>query len=203
MDKAIEWLREKGLAAQTKKAGKIAAEGVSYAIVDKRRGRRAGGATLRPTSWPRTTPSRASSRTALPSVAEQNPADVDALKAATYPGTDRTVAAVTADKVLAIGENLQIRRFVRYAERREHSLCPHERQDRRSGEPGRVEGIDDQRQASSSWARIWPCRSAAMNPTYVSSDEVPEAVVEKEKAVQLAKALEESAANTKIPAEKS
>ena len=32
-DKAIEWLREKGLAAQTKKAGKIAAEGVSYAIV--------------------------------------------------------------------------------------------------------------------------------------------------------------------------
>ena len=31
-DKAIEWLREKGLAAQTKKAGKIAAEGVSYAI---------------------------------------------------------------------------------------------------------------------------------------------------------------------------
>ena len=32
-DKAIEWLREKGLAAHTKKAGKIAAEGVSYAIV--------------------------------------------------------------------------------------------------------------------------------------------------------------------------
>ena len=32
-DKAIEWLREKGLAAQTKKAGKVAAEGVSYAIV--------------------------------------------------------------------------------------------------------------------------------------------------------------------------
>ena len=33
IDKAIEWLREKGLAAQTKKAGKVAAEGVSYAIV--------------------------------------------------------------------------------------------------------------------------------------------------------------------------
>ena len=34
-DKAIEWLREKGLAAQTKKAGKVAAEGVSYAIVNE------------------------------------------------------------------------------------------------------------------------------------------------------------------------
>ena len=32
-DKAIDWLREKGLAAQTKKAGKVAAEGVSYATV--------------------------------------------------------------------------------------------------------------------------------------------------------------------------
>ena len=32
-DKAIEWLREKGLAAQTKKAGKVAAEGVSFAIL--------------------------------------------------------------------------------------------------------------------------------------------------------------------------
>ena len=31
-DKAIEWLREKGLAAQVKKAGKVAAEGVSFAI---------------------------------------------------------------------------------------------------------------------------------------------------------------------------
>ena len=32
-DKAIEWLREKGLAAQAKKAGKVAAEGMSYAAV--------------------------------------------------------------------------------------------------------------------------------------------------------------------------
>ena len=49
-------------------------------------------------------------------VANENPADVEALKACTYPGTDRTVSDVTADKVLAIGENIQIRRFVRYAE---------------------------------------------------------------------------------------
>ena len=39
---------------------------------------------------------------------------MEALKACTYPGTDRTVSDVTADKVLAIGENIQIRRFVRY-----------------------------------------------------------------------------------------
>ena len=35
-DKAIEWLREKGMAAQTKKAGKIAAEGMSFATVTEK-----------------------------------------------------------------------------------------------------------------------------------------------------------------------
>ena len=43
---------------------------------------------------------------------------------------------------------------------------------------------------------------AAMNPGYVSSDEIPAEIVEQEKAVQLAKAMEEGATNTKIPAEK-
>ena len=33
MDKAIEWLREKGMAASAKKAGRIAAEGMAYATV--------------------------------------------------------------------------------------------------------------------------------------------------------------------------
>ena len=33
MDKAVEWLREKGLAASAKKAGRIAAEGMAYAAV--------------------------------------------------------------------------------------------------------------------------------------------------------------------------
>ena len=34
MDKAVEYLREKGLAKAAKKAGRIAAEGVSYALVE-------------------------------------------------------------------------------------------------------------------------------------------------------------------------
>ena len=33
MDKAVEWLREKGLAKAAKKAGRIAAEGMAYATV--------------------------------------------------------------------------------------------------------------------------------------------------------------------------
>ena len=65
---------------------------------------------------PRTRSSRTLSGDLATVVAEQAPADVEALKACTYPGTDRTVADVTNDRVLSIGENLQIRRFVRYTE---------------------------------------------------------------------------------------
>ena len=65
IDKAIEWLREKGLAAQTKKAGKVAAEGVSYAIVADNGVGVSSRSTPRPTSWPRTRSSRPSLRTWL------------------------------------------------------------------------------------------------------------------------------------------
>ena len=115
-DKAIEWLREKGLAAQTKKAGKIAAEGVSYAIVADN----GVGVVIEVNSQTdfvaKNEVFQGFVKDLANIVANDDPADVEALKACTYPGTDRTVADVTADKVLAIGENIQVRRFVRYAE---------------------------------------------------------------------------------------
>ena len=114
IDKAIEWLREKGLAAQTKKAGKVAAEGVSYAIVADN----GVGVVIEVNSQTDFVAKNEVFQDFVKSVATvvatADPADVEALKACTYPGTDRTVSDVTADKVLAIGENIQIRRFVRY-----------------------------------------------------------------------------------------
>ncbi len=43
-----------------------------------------------------------------------NPADVDALMQCKYPGSELTVAEILPEKVMSIGENLQIRRFVRF-----------------------------------------------------------------------------------------
>jgi len=115
-DKAIEWLREKGLAAQVKKAGKVAAEGVSYAVVADN----GVGVIIEVNSQTdfvaKNEVFQSFVKDVAAVVAAENPADVDALKNCKYPGTDRTIADVTADKVLAIGENIQIRRFVRYAE---------------------------------------------------------------------------------------
>ncbi|MCC8128756.1 MAG: translation elongation factor Ts [Clostridiales bacterium] len=196
-DKAIDWLREKGLAAQTKKAGKVAAEGVSYAMVDEN----GVGVVLEVNSQTdfvaKNDIFQAFVKDVALVVAQQDPADVEALKNATYPGTDRTVDAVTADKVLSIGENIQIRRFVRY----EGGVnVPYVHMNGKIGVLVNlaVEGIDDTA-AVVELGKDLAMQIAAMSPTYVSSAEVPADEVEKEKAVQLAKALEEGAANTKLP----
>ena len=200
MDKAVDWLREKGLAKAAKKADRIAAEGVAYATV-------VGGVGVAievnsETDFAAKTDAFMDLvKNLAVVVAEQNPADVEALKACTYPGTDRTVTDVTNDRILSIGENLQIRRFVRYTE---GVNIPYVHMNGKVGVMVNlaVDGIDPNAEALVELGKDLAMQICAMNPNYVSSDEVPEAVVEEEKAVQLAKALEEGAANTKIPAEK-
>ena len=198
-DKAIEWLREKGKAASVKKAGKVAAEGVSYAAVIN-----GVGVVIEVNSQTDFVAKNEIFQNFVKDlatvVAEQAPADVEALKACTDPGTDRTVADVTNDRVLSIGENLQIRRFVRYTE---GVNVPYIHMNGKIGVMVNLEvsGIEDTA-AVEELGKDLAMQIAAMNPGYVSSDEIPAEVVEQEKAVQLAKALEEGAANTKIPAEK-
>ncbi len=195
-DKAIDWLREKGLAAQTKKAGKVAAEGVSCAIVAN-----GVGVVLEVNSQTdfvaKNETFQAFVKDVATVVATENPADVETLKNATYPGSDRTVDAVTADKVLAIGENIQIRRFVRY----EGGVnVPYVHANGKIGVLVNlaVEGIENN-DAVVELGKDLAMQIAAMSPAYVRSTEVPAEEVEKERAVQLAKALEEGAANAKLP----
>jgi elongation factor Ts len=196
MDKAVDWLREKGLAAQAKKASKVASEGVSKAYVFN-----GVGVALEVNSQTdfvaKNDTFQAFVDDVASVVASADPADVAALKNATYPGTDRTVDAVTAEKVLAIGENIQIRRFVRY---NDGVNVPYIHM---GGKIGvlvnlKVEGINNEA-AVVELGKDLAMQIAAMSPSYVSSDEVPAEEVEREKAVQLAKAMEEGAANTKVP----
>ena len=110
MEKAIEWLREKGLATAQKKAGKIAAEGVSFALVNE-----AGVEVNAQTDFVAKNEVFQEYVNGVASViADKAPADVEALMGLAYPGTERTVQDVQNDKVLTIGENIQVRRFTRY-----------------------------------------------------------------------------------------
>ncbi|MCD7837371.1 MAG: translation elongation factor Ts [Clostridiales bacterium] len=196
MDKAVDWLREKGLAAQAKKASKVASEGVSKAYVID-----GVGVIIEVNSQTDFVSKNATFQAFVDDVATvvatENPADVEALKAANYPGEDRSVDSVTADRVLSIGENIQIRRFVRYADGINVAYV------HMGGKIGvlvnlKAEGIEDTA-AVAELGKDLAMQIAAMSPSYVSSDEIPAEEVEKEKAVQLAKAIEEGKGNTKVP----
>ena len=115
MDKAVEYLREKGLAKAAKKAGRIAAEGMSYVCVEN------GTAALVEVNCETDFCAKSDSFVAFvkdiaKTVLDCAPADVDALMNCKYAGSGLTVAETMPEKVMSIGENLQIRRFVRFSE---------------------------------------------------------------------------------------
>ena len=115
MDKAVEWLREKGLAKAAKKAGRIAAEGMAYAEVCPSCGVGAVVEINCETDFcAKSDLFVAFVKDICKVVLTDNPADVDALMGCKYPGSQLTVAETMPEKVMAIGENLQIRRFARF-----------------------------------------------------------------------------------------
>ena len=115
LDKAVDWLREKGLAKAAKKADRIAAEGVAYATVID------GVGVVIEVNAETDFASKTDAFMGLVKslceiIAKDAPADVEALKACTYPGTALTVTEKMQELVMSIGENMQIRRFSRFAE---------------------------------------------------------------------------------------
>ncbi len=182
-DKAIEWLREKGLAKQGQKASKVAAEGVSYAIVADS----GVGVIIEVNSQTdfvaKNEIFQGFVKDVASVVASENPADVEALKGCKYPGTDRTIADVTADKVLSIGENIQIRRFVRYAE---GVNVPYIHM---GGKVGvlvnlAVEGIAPEKVVE--LGKDVAMQICAMNPSFLDKSDVNQETLDKEKEIQLA-----------------
>ena len=115
MDKAVEWLREKGMAASAKKAGRIAAEGMAYAavidgvgvVVEVNAETDFVGKNEKFVDFV---------KGVAATVAKEAPADLDALMACKYNGTDLTVTEQQQEMVLVIGENIKVRRFARFAE---------------------------------------------------------------------------------------
>lgn len=114
MDKAVEILREKGLAASQKKAGRIAAEGMAYAAVID-----GVGVVVEVNAETDFVGKNEKFVAFVKGVAEviakENPADLDALMQKPY-GNGRTVEQELQELVLVIGENLKVRRFVRCAD---------------------------------------------------------------------------------------
>ena len=114
MEKAIDYLRERGLAAAQKKATRIAAEGVVLPYYDQASKQ---GVVVEVNSETDFVAKNEKFMSFVEGVAKTilatNPADVEALKEEKFNGTDRTVTETLNDLVLSIGENMKVRRFER------------------------------------------------------------------------------------------
>ncbi|MBE7043535.1 MAG: elongation factor Ts [Ruminococcaceae bacterium] len=182
MEKAIEFLRERGMQVAEKKAGRIASEGLVYALEQN-----GVGVLLEVNAETDFVAKNAEFvefvQNTAKIVAEKNPADVEALKALPYEA--ETVAEKLTALIAKIGENMNIRRFVRL----EGNVCSYIHGGGRIGvmvvAEGALEG--DAYEA----ARDVAMQIAAINPPYLSKETVPAEDLEKEKRIITAQIKED------------
>jgi elongation factor Ts len=190
IDAAVAILREKGLAAAAKKSGRIAAEGLVFADVNAD----GVGVIIEVNSETDFVAKNNDFRQFVEDVAgivtDKNPADLDALLAMNYPGTDLTVAEVQQDKILVIGEKIGIRRFVRIADGYNVTYV------HMGGNIGVLvnmsvsENITDN-EAVNELGKDVAMQIAAMRPRYLKADEVDNETLEEEKKILMAQSLKE------------
>ena len=188
MEKAIDVLRERGLAVAAKKASKVAADGVVSTYTDGKE-----TVILEVNAQTDFVAKNEKFLAFVEAVAKTilavKPADVDALLAATICGGTESVEATRQELVLTIGENISVRRFeileghvITYV----HGGATHavavkfDAADDIAAQPGFVEmGKDVAMQI------------AAMSPSYLDEASVPADVIEHEKTILLAQMAED------------
>ncbi|MDD6059432.1 MAG: translation elongation factor Ts [Ruminococcus sp.] len=186
MDKAIEFLREKGLATQAKKSGRAAAEGIVTAVVNGN-----VGVLLEVNTETDFAANTDDIRNFVNGVAntiiEKNPADIEALKAEVISGGTQTVGDVLTELAgMKIRENIVIRRFVRM----EGVLASYIHN---GGSIGVMVKLDTELSADqvSAIGKDVAMQSAALNAPYLKREDVPAEVVAKEKEIMLAQMAED------------
>ncbi len=184
MDAAIEFLREKGLAQQAKKASRIAAEGLvlsaAYGNV---------GVVVELNSETDFVANSDIFKELVGKVAkviaDQNPADVDALLACSENGV--TVADMIQEVFLAVRENIKVRRFERY----EGVVSTYVHAGGKIGVMVKFDTTAADNDTFKEMAKDVAMQIAAVNPQYLSKESVPADVVEHEKNILVAQMKED------------
>ena len=179
IDKAIEFLREKGLAASAKKAGRIAAEGMAYAavidgvgvVVEVNAETDFVGKNEKFVEFV---------KGVAAVVAKEKPADMDALMAAPY-GNGRTVQEEQQEMVLVIGENIKVRRFALFTE----GVCvPYIHAGGKIGVLVNLETSLTAEQVNEVGKDV-AMQIAALNPLFLDKSQVDQATLDEEKKIML------------------
>ncbi|WP_233843284.1 translation elongation factor Ts [Dyella sp. 2HG41-7] len=183
IEAAMEWLRKSGLAKADKKAGRIAAEGRIVAAQNN------GNAVLVEvnceTDFVTKNPDFVKFSDNVANIALTSGAkDIDALKAAAYPGGG-TVEEASKSLIATIGENIQVRRMAHVANNGIIATYIH---------GGRIGVLVALKGGSEELAKGIAMHVAAMNPAYVRADDVPAEFLAKEKEIALSQMSEKEKA---------
>ena len=178
MDAAIESLRKSGLAQADKKAGRIAAEGrIALAVSDDGRQAVMVEVNCETDFVAKDESFNAFAESVAQNTLADNPADIEALLETQVDGA--TVEEARQALVSKIGENIQVRRFVRASTDGLIGAYVH---------GGRIGVLVDLEGGSEELARDLAMHVAAMSPEFVSADDVPEPVIAREKDILVAQA---------------
>ena len=179
-DKAIELLREKGLAASAKKAGRVAAEGMAYAaVVDGM------GVVVEVNAETDFVAKNEKFvdfvKGVAATVAANKPASLEELMECKYVGTELTVTQQQQEMVLVIGENIKVRRFHVFAE---GTSVPYIHAGGKIGVLVNLEvegGID-----ATEIGKDVAMQIAALNPRFWDKTQVTQDVLDEEKKIMMA-----------------
>lgn len=182
MDAAVDYLREKGMARAAKKADRIAAEGLANVAID---GNTAVAVEINAETdfVAKNDKFQALVKEITALILENKPADLEAaLELSTDDGTlsDKITNATTV-----IGEKISLRRFTLLEKTDSQTFGSYIHQGGRIVALTLLEGADEET------AKEVAMHVAAINPKYVSREEVPADVIEHEKKVLTEQALNE------------
>ncbi|HEY9582044.1 MAG TPA: translation elongation factor Ts [Savagea sp.] len=184
MDAAVDFLREKGLASAAKKADRIAAEGTTSVLVNGNE-----AVIVEINAETDFVAKNDAFQTLVQEIAEHllanKPADVEAAEASTM-SNGATVADHISSAVAKIGEKITLRRFEIMTKTDADAFGPYLHMGGRISVLTLLEGSTDETAAKDVAMHI-----AAMNPKYISRDEVSAEEVERERKVLTEQALNE------------
>lgn len=189
MDKAVEFLREKGLATAAKKAGRIASEGLVEAVVFEDGTAVAVEVNSETDFVAKNVDFQNFVHAIAEVIAKENPADVEGLKEMKI-NDSQTVGEALTEKIATIGENMNIRRFERF----EGINQAYIHAGGRIGVLVNFTVADADKAATDEFktmAKDVAMQIAAVMPEFVKESEIPAERVEKEKEILTAQALNE------------
>lgn len=175
MDKAIEFLRQKGMASADKKMGRIAAEGIVTAYIEN-----GAGAVLEVNCETDFVAKNADFQELVTNIAKQivakKPASVEELNASVCPVCGKTIEEVVKEKIATIGEKITIRRF----EILEGNLAKYVHNNK-------IAVLLKTSDANEELSKDICLHIASSAPEFVSRKEIPQSVIDEETRIEMGK----------------